>query len=106
MERQDSQLDADRYRVTQRGAGAPCHRRRTRKAGGVNDLRGDRFLDNYRMERGRCNYESEAAHTDVLELGKLLEAVARALSAETRLLDAAEGGELSGDDSFVDPDHA
>src|SRR5690554_653910 len=48
------------------------------------------------MERGRCNYESEAAHTDVLELGKLLEAVARALSAETRLLDAAEGGELSG----------
>src|SRR5690554_227093 len=48
MERQDPQLDADRYRVTQPGAGAPGHRRRTGKTGGLNDLRGDRFLDNYR----------------------------------------------------------
>lgn len=53
LERQDSQLDADRYRVTQPGAGAPCHRRRTRKAGGVNDFRGDRFLDNYFLHNYR-----------------------------------------------------
>src|SRR5690554_8194013 len=50
MERQDPQLDADRYRVTQPGAGAPGHRRRTGKTGGLNDLRGDRFLDNYRPD--------------------------------------------------------
>lgn len=46
---QRPQLDADRYRVTQPGAGAPGHRRRTGKTGGLNDLRGDRFLDSYRF---------------------------------------------------------
>ncbi|MCE8012850.1 isocitrate/isopropylmalate family dehydrogenase, partial [Billgrantia desiderata] len=41
--------DADRYRVAQPGAGTPGHRRRTGKTGGLKDLRGDRFLDNYRL---------------------------------------------------------
>src|SRR5690554_4447535 len=49
---------------------------------------------------------SEPAHADVLELGELLEAVARSLAAEARLLDAAERGKLGGDDALVDADHA
>src|SRR5690554_713171 len=71
MERQDPQLDADRYRVTQPGAGAPGHRRRTGKTGGLNDLRGDRFLDNYRSLAACCSMSSDMAqpsHTGIIQL--------------------------------------
>src|SRR6476620_4230951 len=48
----------------------------------------------------------DAAHAQVLHLEIILDAVFRPLAADAAFLHAAEGGDLSRDDAFVDADDA
>src|SRR5207342_601614 len=48
----------------------------------------------------------DGADAEVLDLEELVDPVVRALAADSRLLEAAEGGALVGDDAGVDADDA
>src|ERR1700761_6574183 len=54
---------------------------------------------------GACR-ASDAAHAEIFDLEIILDAVFRALAAETAFLHAAEWRDLSRDDAFVDTDNA
>src|SRR5262249_20362304 len=47
-----------------------------------------------------------AAHAEVFDFEKFLDAVFRPFAADAAFLHAAEGGDLGRDDAFVDPDDA
>src|SRR6516225_803106 len=48
----------------------------------------------------------DAAHAEVFDFEKLLDAVFRAFAADAAFLHAAEGGDLGRDDALVDADDA
>src|SRR5437016_9821672 len=53
----------------------------------------------------RCS-AVDAAHAEVFDFEKFLDAVFRAFAADAAFLHAAEGGDLGRDDAFVDADDA